>query len=343
MHTHRAIRTGLVALVALAVVLAGVPGVATAETRSGGTVVVGAGEVVDEGLQVFAGTAVIEGTVNGDVEVFAGTVIVEGTVDGDLSTFGGSVELAEGAVVTGALNAAAGDVTVAGQVGGNVDVGAGTILLADTARIGGDLNYDGELVREGGSVVGGAVTQDGTSVGPVDLGAFDAVFAFYGLLASLLLGALVLLAFPGTSDRVAATALTEPLRAGGVGLLTLVAVPIALVLVAITVIGIPITIVGALLFAVVAWVATVFGRLAVGTWLLSYADVRNRWAGLLVGFLVVAAVGYVPFVGSVVDFVVFLLGLGALALVVARAYRGTSGSRPTEPVGEDPESDRFAA
>ncbi len=343
MRTHRAIRIGLVALLALAVVLAGVPGVAVAETRSGGSIVIGEGEVIDDDLQAFGGTVVIEGTVNGDVQAFAGTILVEGTVNGDLSTFGGTVVLAEGAVVAGNLAAAAGDVTIAGQVTENVDVGAGTVLLAETARVGGDLNYDGELVREDGSVVGGAVTQDVTSVSPVDFGAFDAVFAFYGLLASLLLGAIVLLAFPGTADRVSATALTEPLRAGGVGLLTLVAVPIALVLVAVTVIGIPITIVGALLFAVVAWVATVFGRLAVGNWLLTYANVSNRWAGLVVGFLVVAAVGYVPFVGGVVDLVVFLLGLGALALVAVRAYRGTSGERPAEPAGEDTGSGRFAA
>jgi cytoskeletal protein CcmA (bactofilin family) len=343
MFTRRAIRTGLVALLALLVVLAGVPGVVAAETRTGGSVVVGESEVIDDGLQVFAGTVVVEGTVDGGIDAFAGTVVVEGTVNGDVNAFGGTVEIAEGAVVTGDVNAAAGDATIAGQVTGDATVGAGSILLADTARVGGDLTYDGELVRQEGAAVAGTVSQDGSlSVAPVDFGAFDALVSFYGLLASLLLGAIVLLAFPETADRIAGTALTEPLRSGGVGLVTLLVVPVALALVAITIIGIPITIVGALLFAVVAWIATVYGRLAVGNWLLSFADVSNRWAGLVVGFVVIGIVGFVPFVGGFVDLLVFLLGLGALALVLTRRYRGTSGGRSADLADEELDGGRSA-
>lgn len=211
------------------------------------------------------------------------------------------------------------------------------VRLLGTASVGGDLRYDGELVREEGSVVGGTVgVADGfVEVTPVDVGPLAPLFRFYGLLASLLLGAVLLLALPGTADRVSATALTEPVRSGAAGLLALVGVPLLLVLFAITIIGIPITVVGALLFAVVAWVATVYGRLALGNWLLAFADVRNRWAGLLVGFALVWLLGFVPVAGTVADLGVLLLGLGALALVAYRAYRGGAGDRAGDPPALD--------
>ncbi|MFC5971761.1 polymer-forming cytoskeletal protein [Halomarina salina] len=337
---RRAIRSVLVVLLVAVVVLGGMPGLAAAETRSGGSVVVGENEVVNDDLQVFAGSVVIRGTINGDVEGAAGTVRIEGTVNGDVNVGAGTVELAEGAVVDGSLNAGAGDVVIAGTVRGDANVGGDTVRLLDTAVVGGDLSYDGELVRADGAVVAGTVTATDGGVGPVDFGPLAPVFAFYGLLASLLLGAVLLLVFPRTADRVSATALAEPFRSGGTGLLTLVGIPLVLVLFAVTIIGIPITIVGALLFAVVAWVATVYGRLALGNWLLGFADVRNRWAGLLVGFLVVFAVGYVPVLGGVVDFLVLLLGLGALALVVYRAYRGRSDERASEPPVVDDDTGR---
>ena len=329
-------------LLVVAIVLAGVPGLAAAETRSGGSVVVGENEVIDEDLQVFAGSVVVHGTVDGDVQAFAGTVRIEGTVNGDVQAAGGTVEVAEGAVVTGDLDAGAGDVVLAGEVTGDATVGGDTVRLLGTAVVGGDLTYDGELVRADGATVGGTVSagDGGVAVAPVDFGPLAPVFAFYGLLASLLLGAVLLLVFPGTADRVSATALAEPLRSGGAGLLAIVGVPLVLVLFAITVIGIPITVVGALLFAAVAWVATVYGRLALGNWLLGFADVRNRWAGLLVGFLVVFALGFVPVLGGVVDLLVLLLGLGALALVAYRAYRGRSGNRASEPPVDEGDAGR---
>jgi len=88
----------------------------------------------------------------------------------------------------------------------------------------------------------------------------------------------------------------------------------------------------------------VYGRLALGNWLLAFADVENRWAGLLVGFLVLFVLGFVPLVGGVADVLVLLLGLGALALVAYRAYRGRSGERASEPpVTDEGDAGRPAA
>jgi hypothetical protein len=105
-----------------------------------------------------------------------------------------------------------------------------------------------------------------------------------------------------------------------------------LVAVALTVVGIPLSLLGALLFAMVAWVGSLYGRVAVGAWLASLADVEHRWLSLVAGFVVVALVARVPVVGGIVEFVVFLLGLGALSLAVYGRYRR---SRPGDAVEAD--------
>jgi hypothetical protein len=105
----------------------------------------------------------------------------------------------------------------------------------------------------------------------------DWVLGVYSFFVNLPLGALLLLAFPRFSRRVADSAFEGPGRAGAAGFMILVGVPVLLVLTAITIIGIPLAVVGAMVFGVLVWVGAVYGRIAVGTWLTPLP--RSRAAG----------------------------------------------------------------
>ncbi|WP_436907328.1 bactofilin family protein [Halosimplex marinum] len=347
----RRIATGLVVLV---VVLSVLPGVAAAASRTGGTVVVGAGETVDEDLQAFGGTVVVRGTVDGDLQAFGGSVVVEGavtgdvdatagsvqilgSVGGDVTAAGGAVDVGEGAQIGGTLEAGAGSIAVDGTVEGDARLGADSIRLGEDARIDGDLIYDGDLVRADGAVVDGTVTQDdGLSVGTEpDFTIPGVVFTVYGVFVALLVGAILLLVFPGTAAEVADRATGDPLRTGGIGLLATIGVPIVIGVVAVTIVGIPLAIAGTLAFGLLAWLGTVYGRFVLGTWLLSLADVENRWAALVVGVVTVALLRLVPVVGALTRLVVFLLGFGALVAVLADAYRDRRGRRERTPRARD--------
>lgn len=355
----------LAALVVALVVLAAVPGLAAAETRSGGSVVVGEGETVDEDLTAFAGNVVVRGTVNGDLTVFAGNVVVTGTVTGDVEATGGNVRVngdvgggltgAAGTLTVGPEAAIDGDVqfgagtaVVRGEIAGDAAIGADDLTVGPTAAIGGDLEYDaGSFDRSPDARIGGAVTRN-EDLGQGEFAPVPAVpnwiGALYGFLVNLLFGALLLLVLPGFSGDVARRAIDRPLYMGGYGLLVLIAVPILLVLFAITIVGIPITLLGALLFALAVWIAYLYGAFAVGAWLVSLADSRNPWLALVVGLLVVALVGLVPFLGGLVQFLVSLLGLGALAAALRAAWRGRRGTSPRVPAepatgGSEPAGD----
>lgn len=346
-------RAAMLAVV-LVLVLAVAPGLAVAqETRAGSTVTVGPGETVD-GLDVAAATVVVHGTVNGDlngvaadvrisgsgvvtgdVNVAAASLSIDGEVQGGVSAGVATFSLGPTGSVGGAVDVGAADATFAGQVDGDVTVGADSILVADGAILGGELRYDGALTQRSGASIAGDVVRDDSIGGnefqfsPVP----DGVGAIYGLLANLVLGAILLVAFPGTSRAVARTVSEQPVRSGGFGLLTLVAVPVGLVVLALTIVGIPLTVVGAVLFAFVAWTAVVYGWFAIASWALARADVENDWAALATGLLAAAVVGLVPILGGVASFVALLLGLGALALVLdgyRREYRGTRRGPTTD-------------
>ncbi|GAA0224016.1 bactofilin family protein [Haladaptatus pallidirubidus] len=357
-------------LLVVFLLVATLPATAAAEqTRTAGTVVIAEGETVNDDLTATAGSVVVRGTVNGDLTALAGNVLVartgtvsgdvsaiagnvriEGTVTGNVESGGGNFVLAQTGTVGGSLEGAAGYSQLAGTVGGDVQVASDTLAVTETATIDGNLVYDAETFeRAPGATIGGTVRQDESmaDVGPTPVPQIpNWVGTLYGFFVNLLLGVILLAVFPSFSEGVAERARGNPLFSAGVGLLLFILVPIVLVLFAITIIGIPISLLGALLFAVLLWVGTVYGSFSVGVWLLALADSANRWLALLVGLLVVAVVTQIPILGGLIQFLVLLLGFGALATATRARYRGrrnapedagTEGSE-TMDTGADDES-----
>ncbi|MHC3436561.1 cell shape determination protein CcmA [Natrialbaceae archaeon A-gly3] len=348
----------VVVVLVLAVVLGTLP-VAVAQDRSevGGNVVVEEGETVDE-VNAIGGNVIVDGTVTGDVSAVAGNVYVNGEVGGDVSTLGGNLEIAgtvdgdvggaagtvlvaEGATIGGDLGVGAGTITIDGAIEGDTAIGADTITLGETAAIGGDLNYAGDLEGDT-AVVAGEVTEE-ESIGPTAFGISGPgmeivppleplttwISTVYTFTLNLVLGAILLAVFPRFSDGVADRVAGDPVRSGLVGLLALVGVPIVLFAIAITIVGIPFSIVGMFAFLLVIWIGIVYGRFAVAAWLLRQVDVDNRWLALVAGLVGAVILGQIPFLGGLLNFVIFLLGLGSLALGVY-THRKRSRETPTD-------------
>ncbi|WP_050031911.1 bactofilin family protein [Halorubrum halophilum] len=331
-------------------------GLATAQSVQGasGSIVVDEGETVDS-VEGAAGTIVVRGTVEGDlsgvagsiriaetgrvdgnVQVAAGTVVVDGAVGGDAEVGAGSFELTETGRIDGSLDAGAGSITVDGAVGGDVRAAADSVVLGPDADVGGEFRYDAEtFTRSPDATVAGGVVEDASLGGDTGVGfGMDPVPSWvgpaYGVAVNLALGAVLLLAFPRFSRGVADRVGGGPLVSGGVGLLALIVIPISLVLVAITIVGLPLALAGIAAYVVALWVGSVYGRYALGSWVLDRLDRPNRWVALLLGVVGVALIGLIPWVGGLVDLLVLLLGLGALALGLRDRYRGRN-----DPIASD--------
>lgn len=348
------------ALVAVLLIVAALPGLAAAESRSGGVVTVGPDETIDGDLEAFGGTVVVEGTVTGDVEAFGGTVVIagsvggnveafggtveiDGTVDGDVEAAGGTVTITDDARVGGSLGAGASTVTIDGTIAEDAEVGGERITLGPNAEIGGDLTYDGQLDRADGATVDGAVSRtQNVDAGPDGPGFSlpSGTFTVYGALVNLLAGAVLLVAFPRFSTTVADGVTDDPIRSGAFGLLALVGIPIVLVLLLVTIVGIPLSIAGVVAYAVLVWAGAIYGRYAAGRWVLAQADRDGRWLALLLGVLGVALLKLVPILGDLVEAVVVLAGLGALVIALRGRY-GSGGDEPDlapEPPAGDAET-----
>jgi cytoskeletal protein CcmA (bactofilin family) len=344
-----------------------VPAVALAQTdtalggkfRAGSDVVISADETVEDDVYVAGGTVNVDGTVNGDLIVSGGQVGVGGRVTGDLVVAGGTVRI--GGQVDGDARVLAGQTSIAGTVGEDVVIGTGTLTVDDAARIDGDLAFStSQVVLNGavaGDVLGGTADyQRNGEVGGTEQvaveerrapRAVDRVWTAVRRWVSLVLvAALLLWLVPGVVRRGHETARARALPAMGVGLLSLVAVPVGLV-VALLVVIVVVTVlalaslgqlagfvmVSALilmmaaivvfLFAVM-FVAHVIVGLLIGGLIQQPRGRRDQLVAIAIGALVLVTLYALPVAGPLLELAAVVLGVGALML--ASWDRRTAGT-----------------
>lgn len=287
----------------------------------------------------------------GDKIVAGGTFTLASgdTLTGNLYVAGGTATLDEGSRVTGSVFLMGGNLQVNGEIDGNIAATGGLVTLGDTAQVKGDvstfaaqLNQSNKARVEGKIRSGEATPIQVTVPGGAQVPNLDVRFnplwdALWFMLRTFLwagLATLVVLFLPRQTERAAQTAAVQPVLAGGVGLLTTIALPLVLLIVAITLIGIPLALLGAAALGI-AWV---FGIIALGTEIGKRLAValKQEWA-----LAVCAAVGtfalvfvagslnrLIPCVGWVGWAAAGVVGLGAVLLT----RFGTQGYPPYSPV-----------
>jgi hypothetical protein len=301
-------------LLLITIVLLFIPGVALAAEPGGGFIsvlpdqfVFGDNYILDRGqtlsgnLWVFGGNVDLreESRVTGSLMVFGGNIRVDGTVDGDINAAGGNVTLQSQALVRG-----------------NITLMGGSINRHASARVEGDVfdNPSGPFSY--------------TLPRGVRLPRFDVVlhpfvdfltFLFQAFLTAAL-AVLVAMFLPVQTQRVAQTAIRQPFVAGGLGLLTVIVLPLALLIMTITIILIP----AALLLILLIGIILLFGWIALGLELgKRMADLfKTEWAlpvaaglGTLTLSIVVGGIGkYLWCIGWILPTLVALVGFGSVLL-----------------------------
>lgn len=160
-------------LIAISVGIFAPATVLAADLRSGDTVDVGRGQVIDDDLYVAGGTIIVDGTVNGDLWAVGKTITVNGTVNGSIVAIGETV--AVNGDVARAARLAGATVEVSGSVGSDLIVFGGDARIASTAKIDGDFILGVGNVCVDGLVAGdikgraGEVTITSTIGGDVEL------------------------------------------------------------------------------------------------------------------------------------------------------------------------------
>lgn len=219
-----------------------------------------------------------------------------------------------------------GDLTVLGEVEDDAVVVGGTLELGPHARIGGDaVAVGGSIVAAEGATIGGDRTVVDSAFGRernFELGPVGVGFAtFFQVLASFLVSALIVAFAPRRVRSVATLMRARPGVAALFGLAILLLFVPLLGALTISIVGIPLIPVVIMLLAAVLVFGMAALALSLGYAMPFYSEQRSAMGALVIGYLLIAVVSLIPWVGVIV---VPLAGLFAAGAVLASWFGGRS-------------------
>lgn len=293
----------------------------------GGGVVTIKGEVTDD-IRAVGGMVTIDGKVGKNVTAVGGTVALgsDADVDGDLLTACGN--LAHLGNIDGNVLARADEATFAGRVGGNIQTTAEKVSVPKTAILDGDMLYQSDKeasvsaeARIIGTVKRTPTGRTLTQVVPQAKGVLLR-FRLLSYFSMLLVGLILLKIAPRQVTAVSKLIGEQPWRCLGLGLLTLVLVPVVAVILAITIIGVPLAAILVGVYILMLTLSSIFAGLFVGQKIFDLANFKeNRYAMLAVGLLLLQLVFAVPVVGGLVRLLSLLAAVGAMVTLKREALR----------------------
>jgi cytoskeletal protein CcmA (bactofilin family) len=282
----------------------------------------------------------VNGIVDGNVRAFCQTLSITGTVSKNAMAWSGDVNLDHKGKIGGSATIGAGDgelngsiggdvlafiggLEIDGPIGGNVRVRSGHLSIGSEAVIAGTTKYEGNKMAE---VAPGAKLASPIEFKHYKRGPDRASPRYYWHQAlhwgaSFVFGLVLLLIAPGFFYDVA-NACKKVGPTSGLGVLFLLATPVAAILVCITIIGIPVGIAALFLYAIAIYSAQVF----VGSWLgerilgtaVGFGPTLGR---LALGLAIIRVLRLIPYLGALAGAIVVVWGLGALVLTLYRYMR----------------------
>ncbi|GAM98072.1 hypothetical protein U91I_01702 [alpha proteobacterium U9-1i] len=277
--------------------------------------------------------------------------VLSGTIADDVVAAGGRVKLAREARVDGAVVVAGREITIEAPVGAGLRAAGGSISL--NTNVNGDVYLDGGTIVIGPDThITGTLTHRGRRVelapdaqidGQIvaltpraepDYKRLAQVAGWLALSVSLgflLLGAVVALAMPRLMNETAAIARRRPLSMLGLGFLIFLLAPIIFLFLIVSVLGLALGFLLAAIYAVLWPLALAGAAYALGMLIRTRvrplaaptpgAGARLMWSAI--GLVLLVLVGLIPFLGSLVWLLAFLVGLGAVSVEASRALART--------------------
>ena len=330
-----------------------------------GDVLTGAGTITIDGtisgdLTAAAGTIFLNGEVKDDVRMSGGTIYVNGKVGGDIIAGGGQIILSEESDIEEDALFGSGTLQADGSIGKNLWVGAGSVNLdgevgnrakisADTIDIGSDAEINGSFTYTSSNKadidpearIKGKIThklppeERGRKARPLAGLAslfFYLLFAFISFLAALV-SAFIFIALLPKAVSETSQALTQRVWASlGVGFLVLIIVPVTAIILMITLIGLPAGMIAFALYFIFIYLSQIAFSVFLGEKIITGITKKEKaspYLSALIGLVILAIIGLIPFLGWLVKFIVMLFGLGALVLATLGMIK-----KGREPVAE---------
>jgi len=288
---------------------------------AGGSIIV-KGNVAND-VRVAGGEVRIGGDVGDNVLAFTGQFILENNarISRDL-TLGAGTAIIDG-TVNGNINGGVSDLEMRGATKGNVTLEIdNNIRIFPGATIGGNLEYSAPNQGEISGIVSGKTTYKEAPPKKGDLRS-KIESEIMGYLWLLLIGIVSLMIAPELTRKNSDKVAMNPLKNLLWGLLFLIIVPIVTILLLITIIGIPLSLILFIIYIVTIYISRIYVGYWVGGYVLKKLKIETRFRVLTMAFgLLIVLIGInIPIIGIFIHLVVLLLGLGAIVLTEYDIYK----------------------
>lgn len=286
---------------------------------------------VAEDVIVACQKLVVRGTVGDMVIGFAQSIVIDGQVGGDVLAFCGDVKVTGRGHIKGNLYVGTGHLSLdGGRVDGWLRGGAGEAYLngsvADSVRLeAGHVRFGKEYQAKSTKlVVASPLSRDRAKNLPDNLeivikeeqGFYESKFFYWSFLSMFIVGLLMVLGLKDFTRSYLAFSGANALQNSGVGLLFLIATPIAVAIFVVMVLTIPVALILSALYLILLYLSSVFAALLIGNYLLSLMAKNNDQANpvwqLLVGLALITLLAQLPYLGWLVRLAAICLGSGAV-------------------------------
>ncbi|MBD3312245.1 hypothetical protein GF352_02195 [archaeon] len=312
--------------------LVNINGVVNGDAVTAGNIIVVNG-VVNGDLMAAGNSITVNGNVSGDVRATGAMVLVNGEVGGEVLSGTAQLMLSEESTV-GEVNAGAASITISGEVLGNVTISADNITITDTAVIGGLLNYTSSnkaVIADENSITGLVQRNEPENRGSwewtgmsrwLPAAYFSIFFIIISIASKLLFGFVLTRVSKKNIEELKKRMSKEFLNQSITGFAVMILVPIAAIIGLITVIAIPLSLVVLGLYVITLYIASVTAAFFIGSKTLDLLKVEKQslLIELLIGVIVIELINWVPVIGWLFNFVIWLLSLGALTNLMRKRF-----------------------
>lgn len=308
----------------------GVGGDITIKDYVNGDLVLGGGNIIVNGnvrddVTILGGNMIVNGDVGQDLRVFGGKAVVNGNVKGELVTLAGDVIVSEKTTIDGDALISGGNIKLNGRIAGDAKINAGDLNLGDNSAVSGDLDV---TVGENKEIEEGIPLQElKEKLGKTQVIKQKPLFArlkvlgfIRGMLAALLLGAIILYFYPKFATNLVNVLTTSPVKSGVTGFIMLILTPFIGLFLVVTLIGFRVAAIFGLLTFIGLLIATFHVKLVVGEAIYKrlFTKKSRRITYYLTGVVAFTLIYEIPIIGWLVKLAAGLTGFGALWILAIR-------------------------
>jgi cytoskeletal protein CcmA (bactofilin family) len=294
------------------------------------------GGKISGNANILAFNVEMEGDVGNSVRVLANNLSITGTIGRNILGFGRKINVNRRALVLKDITCAGDDVRINGTVVGNVDISGGIVtisgkidgdvrIVADEisiehpAVIGGELRYTSKekaFIEDGVTIIGQTIWQlpDAEREADGGISALCYVIKLVLFIMTFFTGLILILLFRNHTYESTLQVEKKFWSTLAIGLLTLIVIAGGSLILLILIIGIPLSVMLMGLGLVLFYIGKIYVSIVIGRMIfrifLGGKKVALGWE-LLVGLIVLSIIFQIPYFGTFIYLVAFILGAGA--------------------------------